>query len=494
MPTKDLEVGTIIAILRTRRRWTQRRLAGAARIRRSALSDYEQGKVVPELQTLERIVTALGYSLAAIDKTREFLRSLDDEAALSNLPWTPGGAPSRLPEDLDALAVEWGRASAVYFRKAVGLLQAHPAGPTAPAAPVEAEVLVERLLALPVPKRRDHLQTHPEFRDLKVAVLLANRSLAVASNDPKLAVELTELGLAVARRLDADSACGAKVQWYLWGHLGNARKALGTLVEADAAFDAADEFLPTGASFKSDLLEEARIPAFRSSLRLAQGRLSESRELLDQALAMGPSSALAAGILINKARVLEEQGDLPGTIAALHEAETQLDRDKDPRLYLCARENLLDALSKADRFEEAVCLLPEVQRLTERHASRLDRARLRWIEGRIAAGLGEVSRGITLLTKARAELTSGEIGVETALVSLELAGLYAREGNTAAVKALAGHMAPIFQANVLHREALAALAYFRQAADREEVTEELTGKILTYLTRTRHNPGLRFKA
>jgi len=43
-------------------------------------------------------------------------------------------------------------------------------------------------------------------------------------------------------------------------------------------------------------------------------------------------------------------------------------------------------------------------------------------------------------------------------------------------------------------EALAALAYFRQAADREEVTEELTGKILTYLTRTRHNPGLRFKA
>jgi len=100
------------------------------------------------------------------------------------------------------------------------------------------------------------------------------------------------------------------------GHLGNARKALGTLVEADAAFDAADEFLPTGASFKSDLLEEARIPAFRSSLRLAQGRLSESaRTPRPGALLWDPLPRFAAGILINKARVLEEQGDLPGTIA-----------------------------------------------------------------------------------------------------------------------------------------------------------------------------------
>ena len=496
MATEDLEVGTIIAILRTRRRWTQRRLAGAARVRRSALSDYEQGKVVPEFQTLERIVTAMGYSLAAIDKTREFIRSLDDEDALSNPPWTPGGSSSRLPEDLDALAAEWGRTSAVYFRKAVGLIHAHPAGapPAAPAVPVAAEVLVERLLALPAPKRPAHLETHPEFRNWRVAVLLANRSLAAGSNNPKLAVELAELGLAVGRGLDDDSACGAKVQWYLGGHLGNARRVLGTLVEADAAFDAADELLPAGASFTSDLIEEARIPAFRASLRLAQGRLSEAIQLLNQALAVEPAPTLAASILINKARVLEEQGDLLGSVAVLRKAEVQIDREKEPRLYLCARENLLDALSKADRFDEAVVLLPEVQSLAGRHATRLDRARLRWIEGRIAAGLGEVSRGIALLTKARADLASGEIGVETALVSLELAGLYACEGNTAAVKALAGHMAPIFQANVLHREALAALAYFRQAADREEVTAELAGRIREYLTRARHNPGLRFEA
>ncbi len=83
---------------------------------------------------------------------------------------------------------------------------------------------------------------------------------------------------------------------------------------------------------------------------------------------------------------------------------------------------------------------------------------------------------------------------DTALVSLELATIFAREGRTDAVKALARHMAPIFQAQGVHREALAALALFRQAAESEEVTADLARRLLDYLHRARQDPKLRFEA
>jgi len=492
----DCEIGLVIAILRTRRRWSQERLAQAAQVRRSAISDYERGKAVPEFPTLLRIVSAMGYSLSAIDRTREFMCSLGEDDGTESLCSNVSVKTPDLPEELDALATEGGRVLAGFFRKAFLKLQERREGPSAPdpaRATPPAEVLLPRLLALKQSKRRLEVEAHAEFRDWRLSVLLSDRSLDAASRSPKLAAELAELAVVIAEHLEGEPARTAKVHGYALGHLGNARRAHGSLVLAEQALDRAEERLAVGRAFTSDLLEEARIPALRASLRLVQGRLEECLGLLDQALTADPSPTLAASILITKGRALEEKGDLAGTVAVFHEAEAQIERDRDPRLYLCVRQNLLDALSKADRFEEAAAFLPEVQRLSAQHASTLDRTRLKWIEGRIAAGQGDLARGIELLTTVRGALVSGEIGFDTALVSLELAGFYARKGNNAAVKTLAGHMAPIFQANVLHREALAAIAYFRQAADRKEVTAELTGKIALYLIRARHNPALRFE-
>jgi hypothetical protein len=53
-------------------------------------------------------------------------------------------------------------------------------------------------------------------------------------------------------------------------------------------------------------------------------------------------------------------------------------------------------------------------------------------------------------------------------------------------------MLPIFQAADLHREALAALAVFQQAAAREAATVELVEEVAAFLGRARHDPGLRF--
>lgn len=82
---------------------------------------------------------------------------------------------------------------------------------------------------------------------------------------------------------------------------------------------------------------------------------------------------------------------------------------------------------------------------------------------------------------------------DTALISLELATLYAEQGRTADLKVLAEEMLPIFTSLQIHREALAALAYLRQAMEAERATVELITKVAAYLDRARHDPELRFQ-
>lgn len=116
-----------------------------------------------------------------------------------------------------------------------------------------------------------------------------------------------------------------------------------------------------------------------------------------------------------------------------------------------------------------------------------------WTEGRVIAGLGNVEEGIALLARVRGEYASRAMAYDVALVSLEIAVLYASLGRTEQVKTLARHMTPIFQAHAIHREALAALTLFRQAAEREQVTAEFARDILSYLGKARYNPELRFE-
>ncbi|MFL6195087.1 MAG: hypothetical protein ACJ75H_13005 [Thermoanaerobaculia bacterium] len=70
--------------------------------------------------------------------------------------------------------------------------------------------------------------------------------------------------------------------------------------------------------------------------------------------------------------------------------------------------------------------------------------------------------------------------------------LYLEEGQTAEVRAMAREIAPIFQAQGVRREALAALRLFCDASERETVTLEMARRLVQYLERARLEPELRF--
>jgi transcriptional regulator with XRE-family HTH domain len=106
------EVSVALAVLRVVRGWNQDDLAKASGVRNSAVSDYERGRKVPELRTLERLVSAMGYPLSAIDQARVFIEALRSGSALFDPTLLSRPAPDssggdRLPPTEGTAALQW---------------------------------------------------------------------------------------------------------------------------------------------------------------------------------------------------------------------------------------------------------------------------------------------------------------------------------------------------------------------------------------------------
>ena len=119
--------------------------------------------------------------------------------------------------------------------------------------------------------------------------------------------------------------------------------------------------------------------------------------------------------------------------------------------------------------------------------------RVIWLEGRIAAGLGRPEEALALLAQARREFDSAACPTTLPWLYWRRRRCCLRQVGRAEVKGLAGELAKVFKSKGVHREALAALQLFREAAEREKATAELARRVLAYLFRARHDQGLSFE-
>jgi tetratricopeptide (TPR) repeat protein len=230
-----------------------------------------------------------------------------------------------------------------------------------------------------------------------------------------------------------------------------------------------------------------------ASLRRNQRRLREALALLDQALELDRWGETPT-LLMGKAKALEELGQHEAAIALLRQVESQLDREREPRSLFVVRAQLVGNLCFLGRHAAAEMGLAEVRALAGRLDHQLDLLRVDWLQGKVAAGLGRAGEAIVALGNVRTAFMARGIAYDAALVTLELAEVYATLGRTVEVKALARESAPIFRAQGVHREAQRALALFRRAADQERVSAELVRGVVTYLYRSRHDARLRYGA
>jgi len=360
----------------------------------------------------------------------------------------------------------------------------------------EAAARFSEILAAGQPERRGLVEAEPRFHGLKLCDLLQEKSREAWFTDPGGAVELAELAVAVAGRLDIDHygvGLVEEARALAWAHLGNASRIASDLRRAEEALQTAESCLERSGG---DALAEAQILSFKASLRNSQGRFEEAAELLDRALAIYRAAKdrhLEGKTLIKKGMTLGYSGRFAEAVRLLQRGLARIDPAEEPRLLVSARHNLTLYLEESGQHREALSALEATRGLYLELGERMHLVRLRWLEGKIARGLGRLDEAEAALREARDAFVERGIGFDAALVSLDLAMVYVQRGETAEIRRLAAEMVPIFESRDVHQEALAALLLVRRAAEAEEFNLALLQRVATFLHRARHDPGMRFE-
>jgi tetratricopeptide (TPR) repeat protein len=327
------------------------------------------------------------------------------------------------------------------------------------------------------------------FRSWGLAELLCAESLSFASRAPEKALELAELGVLLSLLLGpcepAEEAWHNQLRAYAQAHLGNARRVIGELRSAEAAFETAGRLWKNAAGMGDVLDYEAKILALQASLRRTQGRFAESLDLLELALSANRDRILRGHILENRAFTLGEQGNLSEAVGAFRAAIADADQEADPRHFYILHHNLLDTLSKAGRYEEAARLLPAVAALARRTGDELDSLRFQWIEARVLSGAGNRSGALVRFGKIRLSFLERGLVFDSALVGLELAALHLAEGEYGPVIAIAEELLNVFASEETPREMLAAFTVLCSAARSHIATIDLVEAARHALERAR---------
>jgi tetratricopeptide (TPR) repeat protein len=357
----------------------------------------------------------------------------------------------------------------------------------------EAPQLLQALIAQVPESRLAGLHAEPRFASWGLCELLVRESRQVAPANAAEAVHLADLAVHVVDLIPEGEPYEAKWLFQLralaWAALANAYRVQGDLSSSERIFEMSDAWWEAGAADIGDALGyEPVLLSLKAPLRTIQRRFPEALKLLDQAVDLflhGQSEHrdphLAGRSLISRAYVLIEMGSPETAIEVLRKANGLIDPERDPRLVLCIHHNLVDNLSKMGRHSAAADLLPSLRDLAATHGSTLDHLRLQWVEGRVAAGLGDHAQARHLLAGVRQTFLADGNPYEAALATLDLVIPHLEEGNTAEVQALADEMVTVFREHDVSREALAALLLFQEAARRETATADLARRVAASL-------------
>ncbi len=487
------ELGALLELLRCLMGWSQRKLARVARTPQPLVSGYETGKRRLTKRRLIRLLAVMGLDAEAIDLTLLWSKALRPTVEPVQWPVDPlPKAQRRIRQQVLSLLLTQFHSAAEpalqeltrSYRKDRALEERRDA----------AELWAE-LEACPSRERWARVEEEPLYWTWALCERLCAESEKVAAHDALEALGLAQLALRIAELVEGGEPWRSHLLGYVWAFVGNARRVQGDLPGAAEAFARAWNLWKAGPPGEGDPLEEWRLLDLEASLKRDQREFPEAVGLLERAMRQSRQPQDKARILLKLAVTLEKVGACEQAIEVLKTAGELVGVFDEPRLQCVLKFNLVVNLCHLGRYEEAEPVFSEVREVALDLANGFDLLRVRWLEGRIAAGLGRRAEAIEILSRVRYEFADRGIAYDMALATLELSTLYLEEGRAVEVRTLARQMAPVFRSQGVHREALAALRVFSQAAALPEAIDiALVRGLVRYLERARHDPGLRFVA
>jgi tetratricopeptide (TPR) repeat protein len=360
----------------------------------------------------------------------------------------------------------------------------------------EAVGLFFELMQHPVEKRPLLVRNCPRFHTWGLCELLLRRSREQNFYDAALGERLALLATDVLDRLNAFYYREEHIEDLrarAWAYVANSRRIKADLRGAEEAFALAFASLRRGTQ---DPMDRAVLLDLRASLLRAQRRLPEALRCLRRAIGIFRELGerhRAGRALLSMSTVHHYAGEPERAIPLLYQALELVDPSREPRLLLVAWHNLIDDLAETGQFMEAQKLAAKARPFYVQFHQPWSLNPRKWVEGKIARGLGQEKQAEALFVAARDGFLAEGAAYDVALVSLDLASLYAEQGRVAELKRVAEEMVPIFSSRQIHREALAALSYWRQAVEAEKACVDLVSSVASFLKRARHNPELRFQ-
>lgn len=332
------------------------------------------------------------------------------------------------------------------------------------------------------------VQLAREFQHWALVERVCEESVVQASRKLERAAFLARLGVEIAEKVQGPEGWRNRVRGYAEAHGPNVLRVAGELPAAEPGLEEAKKLWEVGDD-PLGVLDPGRLLDLEGALRRDQRRFDEAIRLFDQAVTVSRFPGRAA---MMKALTLETMGQYGHAVQALLKAEALVQRQEDPRLQNILHFNRAVNLCNLSRYAEAKALIQQVRDLAVEMGDDIGVVRTIWVEGRIAAGLGNDEEALATLRKARQEFSLREMWYDVALADLEIVILLLHKGQLAAVKVLAQNLVQDFRTKEVHREALIALQLFQEATERERATVDFARRVLRYLFRARHDLGLRF--
>jgi tetratricopeptide (TPR) repeat protein len=322
---------------------------------------------------------------------------------------------------------------------------------------------------------------------------LLDRSRALRHDDPSRMLSLARLACQAADHL-LPEIHGRQTTMDLrsraWAEMANAYRVNDDLPQSEAAMAWAMELHSEGSGSPALL---ARLADLSASLFCDQRRFREAFRMLDTAhiLYRQQGETHEAGrVLIMKGLYTGYTGNAEEGLQLLSQGLAALDRERDLRLVFHTLHNILLFRVELGEFAEAQRQIQQMRPLYAHHAGRLELVKLRGIEGKIAAGLGEYSRAEGLFREVRRDLDAAGLGYQAALICLDLASVCMRLGKKAQVRKLVEEMVATFRAVGVEREAMAAMLMLTDAVEKDQTTLELLALVSGVLQRLQRGPGL----
>jgi tetratricopeptide (TPR) repeat protein len=440
----------------------------------------------PDRETLESFLLSnlpadeakatVGHLLAGCERCQ------DELSPLSMAMFTPDTAPERALSAQEEDAYE--RAISAAFIKALARDQALAAERGSAAAQVAA--ILEAL-------RRGETPALPEGAvSWGVCELLLDKSRELRNSDRAGMLHLANLARLAADRLDpAAHGAGQRIdmQARAWAELANAFRIADDFPQAEAAMARALDLRVQGTG---DALLYARIADLNASLCCDQRRFNEAFRMLDLAYAIHRRHSDAHEVgrtLILKGLYTGYAGKPEEALQLLVRALPMVDRARDAKLVFHTLHNILLFRVELGEYEAAQRQLQRMRPLYAEHAAWLDLVKLHRLEGEIAAGLGDLVTAEATFQQIRQDLDDAGHAFQASLISLDLAGVWMREGRTAEVRGLVSEMTATFRVLGAEREAFSALHLLQDALQRDQATLEILRLVGGLLRRMQNEPA-----